>query len=100
MFATPSTGVGRGRRTGLVMRLWELRGGQGPSSLTLTERPGPASPGPGDVLVRMRAASLNARDLLVTRGLYGADRVIVPLSDGAGEVVAVGSNVRRFAPGD
>jgi len=48
----------------------------------------------------MRAASLNARDLLVTRGLYGADRVVVPLSDGASEVVAVGSNVRRFAPGD
>ncbi|MFL5308558.1 MAG: NAD(P)-dependent alcohol dehydrogenase [Polyangia bacterium] len=81
------------------MRIWELRGEEGPSSLVLGERPAPSELGPHDVLLRMRAASLNARDLLVTHGLYGADRVVVPLSDGAGEVVAVGSQVRRFAPG-
>jgi NADPH:quinone reductase-like Zn-dependent oxidoreductase len=63
------------------------------------------TPGPGQVLVRVRAVSLNQRDLSVTRGQYGgtgggAMNGKVPLSDGAGEVVAVGSGARRFRVGD
>ena len=58
-------------------------------------------PGPGQILVRMRAASLNYRDLSIARGEYGAYPLpLVPLSDGAGTVVAVGSEVRRFRLGD
>lgn len=57
--------------------------------------------GPNDVLVRMKAASLNYRDLLIVKGLYGRLKLpIVPLSDGAGEVVEVGSHVKRVRKGD
>jgi NADPH:quinone reductase-like Zn-dependent oxidoreductase len=59
-------------------------------------------PAPGDVLVRMEAASLNYRDLMLVRGdLYrGVDLPIVPVSDGAGTVLEVGAGVTRFKPGD
>ncbi|MEV6015349.1 NAD(P)-dependent alcohol dehydrogenase [Streptomyces sp. NPDC051997] len=59
-------------------------------------------PGPRDVLVRVRAVSLNKRDLLILRGTYPLKAVpdVIPLSDGAGEVVAVGAEVTRFAVGD
>lgn len=59
-------------------------------------------PGPGQVLVKMRAASLNYRDLFILQGLYpGVDsKDLIPLSDGAGEVVETGADVDRFAVGD
>jgi len=60
------------------------------------------SPGPGEALLRMRAASLNYRDLLALRGYLPGmkDRpTYVPLSCGCGEVVAVGEGVDRVAPG-
>jgi NADPH:quinone reductase-like Zn-dependent oxidoreductase len=68
--------------------------------LQRVERPDP-EPAPGHVVVRMRAASLNYRDLLVLRGSYGGTAAtrIVPISDGAGEVVAVGRGVTRFVVG-
>jgi NADPH:quinone reductase-like Zn-dependent oxidoreductase len=59
--------------------------------------------GPGQILVAMKAASLNFRDLAVPLGRYIGGPVpqdVVALSDGAGEVVAVGSGVSRFKPGD
>lgn len=59
--------------------------------------------GPGQVLVRLKAASLNYRDLLFSDGRHGfpvAPPGRVPLSDGAGEVVEIGPDVYRFAPGD
>ena len=60
-------------------------------------------PGPRDVLIRMRAASLNFRDLVLVEGGYGSRQKrndLVMLSDGAGEVVEVGAEVRQFKPGD
>jgi len=60
-------------------------------------------PGPGEVLIRVRACSLNYRDQAIPTGNYFGgviDRDIVPLSDGAGEVEAVGAGVTRFAVGD
>jgi NADPH:quinone reductase-like Zn-dependent oxidoreductase len=60
------------------------------------------TPGPGEVLVRLRAVSLNYRDLLVSKGLYNPrlKLPLVPVSDGAGEVVATGAGAARFKPGD
>lgn len=61
-----------------------------------------AAPGPGQILIAIRAVSLNYRDLLIAEGRYsgaGADD-IVPASDAAGEVVAVGEGVDGFRPGD
>ncbi|MFD7918114.1 NAD(P)-dependent alcohol dehydrogenase [Streptomyces sp. NPDC059740] len=59
-------------------------------------------PGPRQVLVRMRAWSLNHRDLLVASDTYGRALVpdLTPLSDGAGEVVLTGPEVTRWTPGD
>jgi NADPH:quinone reductase-like Zn-dependent oxidoreductase len=73
--------------------------------LAMKSVPRPALPGAGQVLVRVRATSLNQRDLLVMRGQYGAGGAgdmngHVPLSDGAGDVIAVGNGVRRFKVGD
>jgi NADPH:quinone reductase-like Zn-dependent oxidoreductase len=69
--------------------------------LTLKEAP-VAPPAEHQILIRMRAASLNRRDIMVARGMYPTGRPdwLVPLSDGAGEVVATGSNVKRFKVGD
>jgi NADPH:quinone reductase-like Zn-dependent oxidoreductase len=59
------------------------------------------TPGPRDILLKMRAAALNHRDLLIATGRYGDFAApLVPLSDGAGEVVARGAEVTRFAVGD
>jgi len=83
------------------MRAYELHGA-GLEQLRLVERPMP-EPGPGQVLVRVHAASLNYRDLLIAEGKYGRTPLklpLVPLSDGAGEVIEVGSGVTRVAPGD
>lgn len=83
------------------MRVYELRG-TGLDQLVCVERPMP-KPGPGQVLVRVHAASLNYRDLLIARGKYGRGTLrypLVPLSDGAGEVIEVGAGVSGVAPGD
>ncbi|HEY9629069.1 MAG TPA: NAD(P)-dependent alcohol dehydrogenase [Coleofasciculaceae cyanobacterium] len=82
------------------MRAYELRNDR-TDPLTLVERTQP-QPKFGQVLVKMRAASLNYRDLLMAKGAYGAKEFepIVPLSDGAGDVVAVGEGVTRVQVGD
>lgn len=73
----------------------------GVDHLVLIEHEKPV-PGPGQVLVKLAAASLNYRDLLVVRGHYNPKMKLpmIPLSDGAGVVEAVGAGVDRFAPGD
>ena len=83
------------------MRAVEICGGFGLDNLALIERPDPR-PGPGQALVRLRAAALNYRDLLTAEGKYNPKQKLplVPCSDGAGEVVEVGSGVARVQPGD
>jgi NADPH:quinone reductase-like Zn-dependent oxidoreductase len=82
------------------MKAYELHPKDGFASVEAVERPEPAAPGPNDVRVRIRAASLNYRDLAMARGAKARSKPIIPLSDGAGEVEAVGDAVRRFKVGD
>lgn len=58
------------------------------------------APGPGEIKVRVRAASLNFRDVLVATGVFPAVDGLIPLSDGAGEVLEAGPGVTDFKPGD
>lgn len=83
------------------MRAWEIQGSFGLDHLTIAERPDPR-PGPGQALVRVRAVSLNYRDLLTVAGKYNPKQKLplIPCSDGAGEVVEVGAGVTRVKPGD
>jgi len=70
--------------------------------LTLREVPTP-EPGHREVLIQLHASSLNFRDLIVLDNGYPGVELptgYVPLGDGAGEVVAVGAGVQRFAVGD
>ena len=74
----------------------------GLENLKIVDLPEP-QPGPGEVLVAMKAASLNFRDLLAVKGGYGSmqkQEKLIPLSDGAGEIVAVGDRVRGWKTGD
>src|ERR1700688_2931070 len=61
-----------------------------------------SKPGPFEVLVDIHACSLNYRDLLVVRGQYNPRQALplIPVSDGAGEVIEVGDQVREFKKGD
>jgi NADPH:quinone reductase-like Zn-dependent oxidoreductase len=75
------------------MRAIVQRAVGGPEVLSYEELPDP-TPGPGQVLVRLRAAALNHRDVWIRKGQYaGVKTPIIPGSDGAGEVVAVGEGV-------
>jgi NADPH:quinone reductase-like Zn-dependent oxidoreductase len=82
------------------MRAWVLNGGFGFENLRLEQRPEPSC-GPTQVLIRVRAVSLNARDIMMARGEYNP-RQKLPLvlaSDAAGEVVQVGSEVTEWRVG-
>jgi NADPH:quinone reductase-like Zn-dependent oxidoreductase len=85
------------------MRAYEIvAGSSNLDGLRRCERPEP-KPLPTQILVRMQAASLNYRDLLIPRGHYMGGAVAVdtiPMSDGAGEVIAIGSAVTRFRVGE
>lgn len=84
------------------MRVFQIEGDWGFEHLRLASRPDPA-PGPGQVLLRMKAASVNFRDLVVPErgyGQYTGTLPLIPISDGVGEVVAVGAGVDRVAVGD
>jgi NADPH:quinone reductase-like Zn-dependent oxidoreductase len=85
-------------------RQWQLVGDGKAYKLEMKTVARP-TPGRGQILVRVRAVSLNQRDLLVTRAQYGGTGGggmvgKVPLSDGAGEVIAVGAGASRFRVGD
>jgi len=83
------------------MKAFQIVGSFGLENVKRVELPEP-KPGPGQVLVRMRAASLNYRDLVVIKGGYGPRQSLprIPLSDGAGEVAAAGAGVSRLKAGD
>jgi NADPH:quinone reductase-like Zn-dependent oxidoreductase len=83
------------------MKAFEIKQASGIDSLTFAERPDP-KPGYGQVLVKIKAASLNYRDLLVVKGAYSRNLPpgLVPCSDGAGEVVETGDGVTHIKPGD
>jgi NADPH:quinone reductase-like Zn-dependent oxidoreductase len=83
------------------MRSYHVNSGAGLAGLTLQEHDEPR-PGPREVLVRMRAVSLNFRDLMILRGIYPlpVKPDVVAVSDGAGEVAAVGEGVMRAEVGD
>jgi NADPH:quinone reductase-like Zn-dependent oxidoreductase len=83
------------------VKAYEVRAATGLDGLVLNrDRPRP-EPGHGEIVVRVHAAALNYRDQGVLRGIYGYTRFpVIPLSDGAGEVAAVGPGVAEFEMGD
>lgn len=84
------------------MRVFQIEGEWGFDNLTMAERDAPSC-GPGQVIVEMRMASLNSRDLIVPERGYGratGELPLIPVSDGVGEVVEVGAGVTRVAVGD
>src|ERR1700733_424422 len=84
------------------MRAYQLpKGGGGIEALARVERPDP-KPAHRQVLVKVKACALNFRDLGIVRGTYRVPvrENVIPLSDGAGEVIEVGSGVTQFKAGD
>ena len=81
------------------MKAWQITSQTGPQGMQLKDLPD-LQPAAGEVLVRVRANSLNYRDLMVADGRYGQAKLpLVPLSDGAGEIVAMGEGVTRWKVG-
>lgn len=83
------------------MRVVEVRDDFGLQNLTLAERSEP-TPGPGQVVLRIKAAALNYRDLMMVRGQYNPKQPLplIPGSDGVGQVVSLGAGVERVRVGD
>ena len=84
-----------------MMKVFTVKPESGIDGIVLGSAPIPVA-GPNQVLVKIKAASLNFRDLLIATGQYplGVTDRLVPLSDGAGEVAAVGADCTKFAVGD
>ncbi|MCB2106251.1 MAG: NAD(P)-dependent alcohol dehydrogenase [Rhodobacteraceae bacterium] len=83
------------------MKTWELGDQKGIASLRMAERAEP-KPGPGQAVIAVKACSLNRRDIGIAGGTYGAAKPAtrIPLSDGAGDVVAIGPDVTGVKVGD
>jgi NADPH:quinone reductase-like Zn-dependent oxidoreductase len=83
------------------LKCYELQGPNGIDGLALVDKPVP-EPGASEVLVRLKAATLNYRDLIAIKGGYGSRQKfpLVPVSDGAGVIERVGPGVREFVSGD
>jgi NADPH:quinone reductase-like Zn-dependent oxidoreductase len=83
--------MGRAIRVGAPAKL---------DTLHLVDLPDPGAPGPSEIRVKLAASSLNYHDYAVVTGMIPAAEGRIPLSDGAGAVVAVGEGVTGFKPGD
>lgn len=83
------------------MKVLEIQDSFGIDQLQIATRPDP-KPKPGQLVVRMKATSLNYRDLMMVDGRYNPSQPLplIPCSDGVGEVVEIGEDVERFAVGD
>ncbi len=84
------------------MKVMQIEGDWSPDNIRMADRPRP-EPGRGEALIRMEAASVNYRDVVMARrgyGRRGGQLPLVPLSDGAGRVVEIGPEVTRVAVGD
>lgn len=80
-----------------------IRTGASPSTLealSLVDIDDAAAPGPGEITVALKASSLNYHDYAVVKGMIPTTQGRIPMSDGAGEVTAVGEGVTEFAVGD
>ena len=80
-----------------------IRTGATPSTLDAlqwTDVPDPGAPGPGEIMVALKASSLNYHDYAVVVGMIPSQEGRIPMSDGAGEVIAIGDGVSEFAVGD
>lgn len=84
-----------------TMKAFEFQNQFGLEALKLTNRPQPEL-GSGQILIKVRAASVNYRDWLIVKGAFRMKQrfPLIPLSDGVGEVVAVGEGVTRVKTGD
>lgn len=82
------------------MKAYELQAIGNLNGLAAVDLPMPTA-GTGEIVVRVRAVSLNYRDLLVVNGSYGKISLpLIPVSDGVGEVVEIGDGVSRWKTGD
>jgi NADPH:quinone reductase-like Zn-dependent oxidoreductase len=90
----------RMKRWGAIMKVVKLKSPASVTNLCLLEVEDPPAPKTGEVLVRLRANSLNAHDDFIVRGVLPAPDGRIPLSDGAGEVVACGEGVSELSVGD
>ncbi len=82
------------------MQVIRLKQPGGLENLAVSEIDPPGPPGPGEIQVRLHASSLNYHDFAVATGAIPTPDGRIPLSDGAGVVMAVGAGVSRFKPGD
>lgn len=82
------------------MKAIQIHHPAGLDNLKLGDVPDAAAPGPGEIMVQLRASSLNFHDYAVVTGMIPSPEFRIPMSDGAGEVVAVGAGVTEFQVGD
>ena len=81
------------------MKIASVKKPGGLDKIVIKDREAP-TPGRGEVLVRVQATSLNFHDFAVVSGMMPSEDNRIPMSDGAGEVVATGEGVSRFDEGD
>jgi NADPH:quinone reductase-like Zn-dependent oxidoreductase len=82
------------------MRAMSVRTPATLDTLTLIDLPDVAQPQSGEIAVRLRASSLNFHDYLVVNGSIPVEDGRIPMSDGAGDVIAIGEGMTEFAVGD
>jgi NADPH:quinone reductase-like Zn-dependent oxidoreductase len=82
------------------MKAIQLQSPASLDNLKLVDLPDPAAPAAGEITVRLRASSLNYHDYAVVKGMLPTAENRIPMSDGAGEVIAVGAGVTEFKVGD